>query len=584
MLGIISIHLFLKNRRNRIHLQTSLVKEKLEKEKKEELIQAKQEFFANVSHEFRTPLTLITAQIEILLQHNNLSPYLKGNLQKIYKNTSNLKELITELLDFNKAEDRKLQLRIAHMNLIPYLEQIFKEFQSQAQRQKIHFKFHSETNSLICWYDPYQFKKIISNLLSNSFKYTAENGTIELQVAEQETTIEIKVIDNGAGIPKEAIPHLFERFYQASNSEVSSGSGIGLAFSNYLAELHHGKISVSSALNYGSIFTVTLPKENMFQGDDHVTFISDEIEEFSKNFQESTPVSTFMEKEDSSTYTNFQPNISEEETNCKDKILIIEDNEELLQLLLSLLSPLYRVTLATNGKEGLEKALEESPDLIISDVMMPIMNGIEMCKKIKNDLNLCHIPVILLTALTSEKDKLNGLKCGADAYIEKPFTSRILLGQIANLLYTRKLLRKKYEENPANMFTPQRESTPLGFSKLDTLFLKKIEQIIYAHLSDDAFDVNALAKELLVSRSSLYNKLKALGNITPNELILNIRLEHAAQLLQTEPDLQITEVAYRTGFNSLRHFRYCFKARFNLSPQEYKAERTKNFPPAESPT
>ena len=584
MLGIISIHLFLKNRRNRIRLQTSLVKEKLEKEKKEELIQAKQEFFANVSHEFRTPLTLITAQIEILLQHNNLSPYLKGNLQKIYKNTSNLKELITELLDFNKAEERKLQLRIAHMNLIPYLEQIFKEFQSQAQRQKIHFKFHSETNSLICWYDPYQFKKIISNLLSNSFKYTAENGTIELQVAEQETTIEIKVIDNGAGIPKEAIPHLFERFYQASNSEVSSGSGIGLAFSNYLAELHHGKISVSSALNYGSIFTVTLPKENMFQGDDHVTFISDEIEEFSKNFQESTPVSTFMEKEDSSTYTNFQPNISEEETNCKDKILIIEDNEELLQLLLSLLSPLYRVTLATNGKEGLEKALEESPDLIISDVMMPIMNGIEMCKKIKNDLNLCHIPVILLTALTSEKDKLNGLKCGADAYIEKPFTSRILLGQIANLLYTRKLLRKKYEENPANMFTPQRESTPLGFSKLDTLFLKKIEQIIYAHLSDDAFDVNALAKELLVSRSSLYNKLKALGNITPNELILNIRLEHAAQLLQTEPDLQITEVAYRTGFNSLRHFRYCFKARFNLSPQEYKAERTKNFPPAESPT
>lgn len=199
-------------------------------------------------------------------------------------------------------------------------------------------------------------------------------------------------------------------------------------------------------------------------------------------------------------------------------------------------------------------------------------------------MNLCHIPVILLTALTSEKDKLNGLKCGADAYIEKPFTSRILLGQIANLLYTRKLLRKKYEENPANMFTPQRESTPLGFSKLDTLFLKKIEQIIYAHLSDDAFDVNALAKELLVSRSSLYNKLKALGNITPNELILNIRLEHAAQLLQTEPDLQITEVAYRTGFNSLRHFRYCFKARFNLSPQEYKAERTKNFPPAESPT
>lgn len=518
------------------------------------------------------------------MQHNNLSPYLKGNLQKIYKNTSNLKELITELLDFNKAEERKLQLRIARMNLIPYLEQIFKEFQSQAQRQKIHFKFHSETNSLICWYDPYQFKKIISNLLSNSFKYTAENGTIELQVAEQETTIEIKVIDNGVGIPKEAIPHLFERFYQASNSEVSSGSGIGLAFSNYLAELHHGKISVSSALNYGSIFTVTLPKENMFQGDDYVTFISDEIEEFSKNFQESTPVSTFMEKEDLSTYTNFQPNISEEETNCKDKILIIEDNEELLQLLLSLLSPLYRVTLATNGKEGLEKALEESPDLIISDVMMPIMNGIEMCKKIKNDLNLCHIPVILLTALTSEKDKLNGLKCGADAYIEKPFTSRILLGQIANLLYTRKLLRKKYEENPANMFTPQRESTPLGFSKLDTLFLKKIEQIIYAHLSDDTFDVNALAKELLVSRSSLYNKLKALGNITPNELILNIRLEHAAQLLQTEPDLQITEVAYRTGFNSLRHFRYCFKARFNLSPQEYKAERTKNFPPAESPT
>lgn len=572
------IHLFLKNRRNRIRLQTSLVKEKLEKEKKEELIQAKQEFFANVSHEFRTPLTLITSQIEILLQHNNLSPYLKGNLQKIYKNTSNLKELITELLDFNKAEEKRLQLRIAHMNLIPYLEQLFKEFQSQAQRQKIHFKFHTDTDSLVCWYDPYQFKKIISNLLSNSFKYTAENGTIELQVIEQETTIEIKVIDNGAGIPKEAIPHLFERFYQASNSEFASGSGIGLAFSNYLTELHHGKISVSSALNYGSIFTITLPKENMFQEDDYVTFVSDNTEEFSKTLQESIPAVSVMEKEDLSTSC-----ITEEKTDCKDKILIVEDNEELLQVLLTLLSPLYRVTLATNGKEGIEKASDESPDLIISDVMMPVMDGIEMCQKIKNDLNLCHIPVILLTALVSEKDKLNGLKCGADAYIEKPFTSKILLGQIANLLYSRKLLRKKYEENPANMFTPQKKTATLSFSKLDTLFLKKIEQIIYAHLSDDTFDVNALAKELLVSRSSLYNKLKILGNVTPNELILNIRLEHAAQLLQTEPDLQITEIAYKTGFKSLRHFRYCFKARFNLTPQEYKAERTKSFPSAESP-
>lgn len=553
------------NWRSKMRLRASLAQEKMEKEKNEELTQAKLQFFANISHEFRTPLTLIISQIESLLQTGSLSPFLRTRLQKIYKNTFQFRELISELLDFRKMERGKLNLHVCQLDMIPYLQQIYQDFTEQAQLQNLQFEFHAEAESLMCWCDGRQLRKVFSNLLSNAFKHTPEEGKVELQIEEKETVIEIKVIDSGEGIPQEALPYIFDRFYQVDSAISSPGSGIGLALSKGLVELHHGEIIVKSALQYGTIFTVTLPKENLFQSDTYVTFT--EPENSNNRFMETSTVTSASEEtvvvEDSGI---------QESAASKDCVLLVEDNEELLQILTSLLSPLYRVAIAMNGKEGLAKTLEEHPDLILSDIMMPEMDGIEMCTKIKNNFDLCHIPVVLLTALTSDNKKMEGLQCGADDYIEKPFNNKMLLGHIANILRNRKLLKQKFGKDITDDKPESTELQALALNPIDAKFLAKLEDIVKAQLSNPDFDVNTLAGELAVSRSSLYNKLRALSCMSPNEYILNMRLKHAADLLKNHPELQITDIAFQVGFNSLRYFRHCFKACFNQTPQEYKGK------------
>lgn len=559
-------YVLLRNWRARMQLKASLEQEKLEKEKNEELTQAKLQFFANISHEFRTPLTLIISQIESLLQSGNLSPFIRTRLQKIYKNTFQFRELISELLDFRKMERGKLQLHVGKLDLVPYLKQIHQDFTDQAQLQNIHFEFHPEAESLMCWCDGRQLRKVFSNLLSNAFKHTPEGGKVELQVHEKENGIEIKVMDTGEGIPQEALPYIFDRFYQVDAKVSSPGSGIGLALSKGLVELHHGEISVQSAVQYGTIFTVTLPKENLFQEDNYVTFDGQE----DAGYNQVLPSGEGNAEEGNDTEDTEEAIRMPDSPTDKDALLVVEDNEELLQILTSLLSPLYRVSLAMNGKEGLQKAMEERPDLILSDIMMPEMSGTEMCAQIKSNFDLCHIPVVLLTALTSEGNKMEGLQCGADDYIEKPFSNKMLLGRIANILRNRKLLKQKFGREIAADTPMETEMQALPLNALDVQFLTKLEEVIKAHLADSEFDVNTLAKELAVSRSSLYNKLKALSCMTPNEFILNSRLKQAAELLKSHPELQITEIAYQTGFNSLRYFRHCFKAHFNQTPQEYR--------------
>ncbi len=558
------IYVILNNWRARMRLRSSLAQEKLEKEKNEELTQAKLQFFANISHEFRTPLTLIISQLEALLQSGNLAPFLRTRLLKIYKNTFLFRELISELLDFRKMERSQLHLHVCRLNLIPYLKQIHQDFTDQAQLQNLHFEFHSEAESLMCWCDGRQLRKVFSNLLSNAFKHTPAQGKVELRISEKKESIEIRVIDSGKGIPQEALPYIFDRFYQVDTTVSSPGSGIGLALAKGIVELHHGQISVQSAVHYGSIFTVDLPKENLFQEDTYVTFIEPQAYEQEAAISFSEPAAPEKDATEESGTAESSPE-------NKDCLLVVEDNEELLQTLTSLLSPLYRIVIAMNGKEGLQKAIDERPDLILSDIMMPEMSGLEMCAKIKNNFDLCHIPVILLTALTADNKKMEGLQCGADDYIEKPFNNKMLLGHIANILRNRKLLKQKFgKEMDTTAPTTETGIQALALNPLDAKFLNRLEEIVKEHLSDSEFDVNALAKELAVSRSSLYNKLKALSCMTPNEFILNSRLKQAAELLKNSPELQITEIAYQTGFSSLRYFRHCFKACFNQTPQEYR--------------
>lgn len=562
------VSFLVRNWMARVHLRASLAQEKMEKEKNEELIQAKLQFFANISHEFRTPLTLIISQLEALLHSSGLSPFVRTRLQKVYKNTFQFRELISELLDFRKMERGKLTLHVGQADLVGYLGRICDNFQPQAQLQHICLGFHSDVSEQFCWYDSRQLRKVVSNLLSNALKYTPADGRVELQLVDAGECIAIKVLDSGEGIPQESIPFIFDRFYQV-NAEVSSpGSGIGLALAKGIVELHHGTIGVKSAVGYGSVFTVTLPKANPFLRDDNVVWDAAEPET-------ADGLSVCCETQEADEAVLPSDGVSEELAGeARDCVLLVEDNEDLLQILTDLLSPLYRVIIAMDGKAGYDKVVDEAPDLVVSDVMMPVMSGTEMCMKIKNNFDFCHIPVILLTAMTSDNSKMEGMQCGADDYIEKPFNNKLLLGRIANLLRNRKLLKKKFGTAVPDPVVAAESNVPaLALTPIDSEFLARLDEIVRNHLSEPEFDVNQLARELGVSRSSLYNKLKALSFVTPNEYILNARLKVAADLLKQNLEMQITEIAYQVGFNSLRYFRHCFKASFNQTPQEYRQSK-----------
>ncbi|MGL5787988.1 MAG: hybrid sensor histidine kinase/response regulator transcription factor, partial [Bacteroidales bacterium] len=359
--------------------------------------------------------------------------------------------------------------------------------------------------------------------------------------------------------------YIFDRFYQVNPSVSSPGSGIGLALSKGIIDLHHGEISVTSTVQYGTVFTVDLPRENVFVNDPSVSVV--ERESAGQSFQEAEVLNEEVIQTESAQPEEAADN---SESGTKDCVLIVEDNEELLQILTSLLSPVYKVIIAMNGEEGLKKVMEESPDLVLSDIMMPRMSGTEMCSKIKNNFDLCHIPVVLLTALTSDNRKMEGLQCGADDYIEKPFSNNLLMGHIANLIRNRKILKQKFGQQFSGSEETGNDIQSLALNPIDAEFLFRMEEIIKENIPNPEFDVATLAREMALSRSSLYNKLKALSCMTPNEFILNIRLKYSAVLLKNNPELQITEIAYQSGFNSLRYFRHCFKSAYNITPQEYR--------------
>ena len=544
-------------------LQTSLEMERKEKEAIEELNQAKLQFFSNISHEFRTPLTLIISQIELLLQSSSLSPSVYNKLLKVYKNTYHMRNLISELLDFRKLEQGHMKLKVYEQDIVPFLKEIYLSFYEYASSRSITYNFTAPQENVLCYFDPKQMQKVFYNLLSNAFKYTKPNAAIEMILENKENEVTIKVIDNGIGISKEDIDKIFDRFYQAengiSNITKTPSTGIGLSLTKSIIELHHGTIQVESTPGYGSIFIVHLQKgctlfteEELAQKQqekqteslipDTVAF-SDHMEEFSDTEQKELLI-----EGDDSPHT----------------ILLVEDNEELLQILNSLFSPTYRVLLARNGKEGLEKARAERPDIIVSDVMMPEMSGTEMCLKIKNDFDVCHIPVVLLTALTSAEQNIEGLQRGADDYINKPFNAKVLLARCNNLVRNRIILQKKFSQQK------DFDAQSLASNPIDQKFLDTVNSIIEKNLDNIDFDMNMMARELGLSRSSLYAKFKALTGMTPNDFVLNCKLKRAATMLTENPDLQIADISDRLGFGSPRYFTRCFKAQFEITPAEYR--------------
>lgn len=555
VLCLLIVYRFYLYQRSRLRVMTSLEFERKEKRRIEELNEAKLQFFSNISHEFRTPLTLIVVQIEMLLHKNQFAPTVYNGLLKVHRNALRLRDLVSELLTFRKLEQGQVQLKVAEYDIINFLLEIQGAFKELAKESSVELIFSPKQKEICCPFDRGQMQKVFYNLLSNAFKYTAAGGRIELMTSAENGWVEVRVIDNGIGMHKEEMERIFDRFYQgrqeAVRSSFTAGTGIGLSLSKSIIELHHGSISVESVPNYGSIFTVRIPKDK------------DAYSEMELAGETYSPIPEYTENmvlKDDGEHALMT------DDGQRPHILIVEDNEELLMLLVSLFSPIYRVTVARDGKGGLQAVLERPDDvnIILSDIRMPVMSGTEMCTAIKSNFDICHIPVVLLTAFASAQQNIEGLQLGADDYIEKPFNAELLVVRCNNLIRNRRLLCEK--------FSQQRDfnTNLLATNPIDQHFLNEVKRILDQNIDKSEFSVTDLAREIGVSRSSLFIKFKSLAGMTPNDFILHYKLKLACVLLKSNPELGIADIAYQLGFSSPHYFSRCFKAQFSVTPASYR--------------
>jgi len=538
-------------------LQFDLALEKGEKEKLKELDSMKSRFFANISHEFRTPLTLILGPLEKIKA--SVSSELKPDLEMMRRNALRLHGLITSLLNLSKLESDKMQLKVAEMNLIKFAKTYLESFESLASERKIKLALDSEEDEIMAFMDVEKFERIIFNLFSNAFKYTPENGTIKVKIAKyrDSSKVVISVSDNGPGIPTHKVPFIFNRFYQAGddNTVTKEGTGIGLALVKEYVELHHGNIKVQSVEGKGSTFTVTF-----LLGKDH--FKPEEISEHNLRG---------VGKPDISELSSVNHTKIENKEVNDDKyplILVVEDDHDLRSYIKSILVETYSVIEAENGKEGLEIASKFLPDLVISDVMMPEMNGYTLCKGLKTQELTSHIPVILLTAKASKENKIEGLETGADDFITKPFDQQELLVRIENIITQRKNLKKKFSKIVNNIeFGNNIEIEENDINSMDQNFMNKILFYLAQNISDPDINVETLSRISNISSRQLHRKIIALTGDTPNNIIRKVRLNRAADLLKNKSG-NVAEIAYEVGFNNLSWFAKSFKEEFGILPSD----------------
>lgn len=549
---------------NRIQLQESLKYERQHTHDVEELNQSKLRFFTNVSHEFRTPLTLIIGQMETLLQGKLLSPPVYQKFFSIYKNSIQLKELISELLDFRKQEQGYMKMKVCENDIAGFLYENYLLFKEYADTKGIKMIFEKPDKPVCLWYNAKQMQKVVNNILSNALKYTSRGGAVTLSVREDENEVVIEIADNGCGVDSQEVEKIFDRFYQSNPDDSGTGTGVGLALTKSIVELHGGTIKAAGAKGEGMTFTICLRK-----GKEH--FMPEQLEEenpvvdvtgdYSQDYRnEEMPLPLLLDDD-----MTVEDEIVQEKENDL-KMLVVEDNKQLRELLVQIFTPFYSVVSAEDGEEGLEKVRTESFNIVISDIVMPRLSGIELCKEIKNNMETCHIPVILLTARTGVEHNLEGLRIGADDYITKPFNVPILISRCNNIVKNRFMLQEKFSKQP--LVGPQ----ALASNPLDKEFLDEVIEIIEKHLSDSKFNVDILVSEMLIGRTRLFHKLKAITGQTPSDFISNIRLKKAAFWLKNNPEFNISEIAYRTGYTSARYFSKNFKEKYGLIPSEYRKE------------
>lgn len=543
-------------------LRTSLEFEHKEKQRIEELNQVKLRFFTNISHEFRTPLTLINGHVESLLIQSDINSTTRSKIDKIYKNTNHLQSLITELLDFRKQEQGYYKLKVKSVEFIDYIKTIYDSFREYAILRNIKYKLEVPEEKIYLYIDPSYFRKAVYNLLSNAFKYTANGGEIKVQIKRQgNDQILINIVDNGIGIAPEHLTKIFERFFQLEyrSSQLSLGTGIGLAFTKEIINSHKGSINVTSTPNEGSVFSISLKL-----GKQHFTEEELVSENSTNPILQNEDLYKIIEK-DEHYYENESIDDLERLT-----VLIVDDNAEIIELLTNALSRFYNVYTAQNGRDAFDIIERELPDLVISDVVMPEISGKELCTKIKNNVNTSHIPVILLTAQGDEEQIIRGYMFGADLYVTKPFNMKILLSQCNNLIRNRQLLYKRI----TNRKVP--DSDFHAIAEDDQKLIDRAVKIIKDSLADAEFDMNKLAAELGLGRSKLYTKIKDITGMTPNELTLNIKLKEAVHLLEHDQQKNISEIAFSLGFSTTKYFSKCFKTFYGITPQNWRKRDQNN--------
>lgn len=539
----------------------------------EQINEAKLQFFINILHEIRTPMTLIISPLEKLLaEHSEKQPvYLM-----IYRNAQRILRLINQLMDIRKLDKGQMHLKFRETDIVGFINDLMQTFNYQAQKKNITFTFEKElegADSLKVWIDLNNFDKVLMNVLSNAFKYTHEGGNIEVSLKTGHNDayrgalkdyFEIDITDNGIGIDKNKIEQIFERFYQIDNDMTQSnfGTGIGLHLSRSLVELHHGIIKAENREDgQGTRFVIRLPL-----GSNHLK--AEELE----NPEETGSEPTISQLPKDSIYETEEENKTNEYRKPKAKtryrVLIVEDDEEIRRYIRSELDSDFRIYECTNGREGLETILKEKPDLVISDVMMPEMDGITLCRKIKQNININHIPIILLTAKSKAEDQIEGLEIGADAYIVKPFNTELLRTTISNLIANRERLRGKLVGEQQ----VEEKITKIEMKSNDEILMSKVMKTINDHLADPTLNVEMLAANVGMSRVHMHRKLKELTNQSARDFIRSIRLKQAANLLR-EKNLSVSEVAYATGFSNLSHFSNTFRDFYGISPSEYKEQQ-----------
>lgn len=551
---------YLWNKEVQRKLALSLERERYQKEQNDKLNQEKLVFFTNVSHEFRTPLTLIMSHVDLLLQKSSLDSYVYNQILKVKKGTQKMNYLISELLEFRKLDQGHKKLTLQYIDIIPYLKEIYLSFADYAQQRNLNYVFDINVPSLKGWLDVKLMERVIYNLLSNAFKFT-EKGTIRISGEMRDDNLIIQVSDTGIGMTNEDATKVFDRFFTVDqeNKQTYRGFGIGLALSKMIIDKHHGILSVETKLGEGTTFTVSLPTDNnIFKDDKDVTIKEDEVEP-------TLLADTITDFPDSDFMDDAEVEIEKDK---KYTILLIEDNEELLQILTELFTPFYQTITASNGLDGLEQVKQHNIDIIVSDVMMPKMSGTEMCMQIKGNADYCHIPIVLLTALGTVEQSIEGLNRGADAYITKPFNAKLLLARVNNLIRNRLLIQQQFSKKSVN------DIDLTSVNPLDQAFLKKVSESIDQHLDDTSYSIPTLCNEVAMSKSILYLKFKALTGMTPNSYILNYRLKTAALMLQKYPDMPIAEISSRCGFNTSYYFSQCFKRQYGVTPQQYKKEQS----------